>query len=119
NDLARRLIEPARERRAQLARRIGEAVQHPDEKRPRDAQHGRGLERRGGRRTPGLGEERDLSQKRAWADREVLAVLRRREAESALLDDEDPLRLVGGAEEHLPAIEAAALRRDRRHARCQ
>ena len=43
DDLARRLIEPARERCAQLARRIREAVQHPNEKRPRNDEHGRGL----------------------------------------------------------------------------
>src|SRR5262245_30516407 len=86
-EFARRLIKPRRQYVAQVARRIREAVEHLDKQRPRDDQHGRGLERRRGGGAHRLGEQRDLAQKRARPDRDVAAVVRRR-MEADLLDDE-------------------------------
>src|SRR5262249_58372307 len=87
-----------------------------EERRPRKSKPGGGLERLGGRRTPGRGEQRDLSQKRARTDREVLAVSRRRQVKSPRLDHETALRLVADVEQHLAAIDVAGLRADRQNA---
>src|SRR5262249_61702979 len=104
------LTVTACERLTQLARLIRKADQHSYEKRPRNDEHGRGLERLGGRRTLGLGEQRDLSQKRARTDREVLAVVRRRPLESAGLDHETALSLVAAGEQHLPPTDVGVRR---------
>ncbi len=110
------LVEAGGEDLAQLARRIGEAVEHLDEERTRNAQHGRGLERSCGGGTPGVGEQRDLAQQRIGPDRYLAVLFRRQQREGAFLDHEGAFGLVARIEQHFAIVDVTGLRADRQNA---